>query len=383
MKRIMLTVAYDGTNYSGSQLQKNAPSVEGVLNSALGHLTSENIRVTGASRTDAGVHAMGNVWTFDTASTIPPEKITFALNPLLPADIRVQDSVEVQGDFHPRHATCVKTYEYRIWNGRVMNPLRRQDTAFCCRPLDVEKMQQAAESLVGRHDFRSFCSPHTTAETTVREILSIEIYRDRQEERLITIRVRGYGFLYNMVRIIAGTLMEIGTGKAPVKKTAEALSCLDRQAAGPTAEPRGLVLKKIRYEDTLIRFFPDLESALRAAKKDQPESRRRFLVLTYPGENAEMRRLSEEKRAFGHDHGFTSIEQFVDVAEDVPEAVEELTTERTGRSTPAIVVDSLSQLSRNEWERFDRAAISQEEVEEKIRQDLKALATYGPVFAVR
>ena len=158
MKRIKLIVAYDGTNYCGWQIQDNGITIEEVLNRELSKLLSEEITIIGASRTDSGVHALGNVAVFDTETRIPPEKISLALNQRLPEDIRIQDSCEVPLDFHPRYRDTIKTYEYKIWNSRFSNPIVRLYTKFIYYRLDVDKMQEAADYLVGEHDFKSFCS---------------------------------------------------------------------------------------------------------------------------------------------------------------------------------------------------------------------------------
>ena len=249
VKRVRLIVAYDGTNYSGWQLQPNGITIEEVLNRTLTELLGEEIKVTGASRTDAGVHALGNVAVFDTATRIPAEKLSYALNTRLPEDIRIQLSEEVAEDFHPRHCHSVKTYEYRIWNHSFLNPLERLYTKFCYYPLDVAKMQQAAAVLVGEHDFKSFCSAGSQALTTVRTITDISVVRSETEPRLVTIRVSGTGFLYNMVRIISGTLLEIGMGLRAPEEMPQILAACDRSKAGPTAEPQGLRLVEIRYEE--------------------------------------------------------------------------------------------------------------------------------------
>nr|MCR5633195.1 tRNA pseudouridine(38-40) synthase TruA [Eubacterium sp.] len=215
MKRILLRVAYDGTEYSGWQVQPNAVTIEGELNKALKDLLGEEIQVIGASRTDAGVHSLGNVCVFDTQSPIPAEKMSYALNTRLPEDIRVIESREVEADFHPRHCDSVKTYEYRIWNDKFPSPTLRLYSHFSYRDIDTDKMREAAAKLVGEHDFGAFCGAGSQVETTVRTIYSIEIFEDRLEAavgRMIRIRVTGSGFLYNMVRIIAGTLLDIGTG---------------------------------------------------------------------------------------------------------------------------------------------------------------------------
>lgn len=244
MKRVKLVVAYDGTNYSGWQLQKNAVTIEQKLNEALSDLLGEEIMVTGASRTDAGVHSLGNVCVFDTKTRIPAEKICYALNARLPEDIVVQDSCEVSSDFHPRAGKSRKTYEYRVLNRNLPDPTRRRDTYFYHYPLDVEAMAKAASYLEGEHDFKSFCSVHAQVETTVRTIYSCRVYKD---EDVIRIRVTGNGFLYNMVRIIAGTLIEVGAGKRQPEEIPDMLEKTDRSVAGPTAPAHGLTMLGIEY----------------------------------------------------------------------------------------------------------------------------------------
>ena len=274
MKRVMLTVAYDGTNYHGWQIQPNGETIEGVLNRCLSELLGEKIEVTGASRTDSGVHALGNVAVFDTDSQIPADKISYALNRSLPEDIRIQKSQEVTPDFHPRRCSSRKTYEYRIYCAPFPMPVRRLYSHFTYVPLDVDLMSQAARYLVGEHDFKSFCSVETQAESTVRRIESIRVYRagggmgtaavpetrrsgqagfsidERDIDHYgqeIVIRVSGNGFLYNMVRIIAGTLMEVGRGHIAPQEIERILEAKDRQAAGPTAPACGLTLARIEF----------------------------------------------------------------------------------------------------------------------------------------
>ena len=247
MKRVRLVVAYDGTNYCGWQLQPNGVTIEEVLNRALTDLLGEEIKVIGASRTDSGVHALGNVAVFDTETRIPAEKLSYALNTRLPEDIRIQSSEEVAADFHPRHCDSVKTYEYRIWNHSFANPTERLYSKFCYYELDVAKMQKAANYLVGTHDFASFCSAGSQATTTVRTITGLTCERDPEEFRRIRIRVRGTGFLYNMVRIISGTLLEIGMGLREPEEMKDILEACDRSKAGPTAEAQGLTLIGITF----------------------------------------------------------------------------------------------------------------------------------------
>lgn len=244
MKRIRLIVAYDGTNYCGWQVQPNGETIEGVLNRELSALLGENIKVTGASRTDSGVHSLGNVAVFDTDTRIPAEKISYALNVRLPDDIVIQDSCEVPSDFHPRHCDSRKTYEYRILNRTFPMPTRRLDTYFFYRKLNLKRMQEAAKYLEGTHDFKSFCSVNTAVEDTVRSIYSLTV---RKQDDIITIRVQGNGFLYNMVRILAGTLIQVGLEERTPEQMPDILNARDRSAAGPTAPAHGLTMMGIEF----------------------------------------------------------------------------------------------------------------------------------------
>lgn len=244
VKRVKIIVAYDGTRYCGWQVQPNGITIEEVLNKKLSELLGEVITVTGASRTDSGVHSLGNVAVFDTKTRMPADKISFALNQRLPEDIVIQGSCEVAPDWHPRYQNSQKTYEYRILNRTFRMPTRRLDTYFYHYPLDVKKMQQAADYLVGEHDFKSFCSIHSQAETTVRTIYGCQVQR---QEDVITIRVTGSGFLYNMVRIIAGTLIQVGGGETAPEQMPGILAARNRSAAGPTAPAHGLTMIGIEY----------------------------------------------------------------------------------------------------------------------------------------
>lgn len=244
MKRIKLVVAYDGTNYQGWQIQRNGETIESMLNRALQSLTGEPIRVMGASRTDSGVHALGNVAVFDTEARMPGDKFSYALNQRLPEDIRIQASCEVPGDFHPRYQETVKTYEYRILNREFPLPSCRLNTYFTYYTLDVDRMCQAAAFLTGEHDFKSFCAAGAQVKTTIRTIYDLQI---RKDEDILTIRITGNGFLYNMVRIIAGTLMKVGTGEWEPEYIEEILKAKDRRKAGPTAPAKGLTLLEIRF----------------------------------------------------------------------------------------------------------------------------------------
>ena len=245
MRRIKLTVAYDGTRYSGWQVQQNAVTIEGVLNKALSRITGEEIAVIGASRTDAGVHAMGNVAVFDTESSIPGERFLYVLNQKMPEDIVVVASEEVPLDWHPRHQNTLKTYEYRILNAKLPNPVKRMYSYFVSFDLDVALMQEGAKYLVGEHDFAGFCSVKTSAKTTVRTITDLQV---RKEGNEIIIRVTGNGFLYNMVRIIAGVLIRVGRQYYPPEKVKALLEGKERTGEAVTAPPQGLCLMEIMYE---------------------------------------------------------------------------------------------------------------------------------------
>lgn len=242
--RVKLVVAYEGTNYCGWQIQPNGITIEQVLNETLSSLLGEEITVTGASRTDAGVHSLGNVAVFETHTKMPAEKISFALNQRLPEDIVVQESCQVPEDFHPRFSKSRKTYEYRILNCRFRQPLERRTSYFYHYPLEVSAMQKAAAYLVGEHDFTSFASVHAQTNTYVRTIYALDVMR---EGDMIRIRVQGNGFLYNMVRIIAGTLIQVGAGIKKPEDMESILAGKDRELAGPTAPAHGLTMIGLEY----------------------------------------------------------------------------------------------------------------------------------------
>lgn len=245
MKRIKIEVAYDGTNYHGWQVQPNAITVEEVINRELSELLKEEIKVIGASRTDAGVHALGNVAVFDTNTIIPPEKICYALNQKLPEDIRVQNSCQVADRFHPRHCDSRKIYEYYVSNREIELPTDKRYVYHYRRKLSLKKMREAAEYIIGTHNFKSFCSAKTQVEDTTRTIYNLEV---EPKDYMVVFRVEGNGFLYNMVRIIVGTLLQVGVGALPVEQMESILEGQDRTKAGPSAPAHGLRLVKIKYE---------------------------------------------------------------------------------------------------------------------------------------
>ncbi len=250
-KRVLLTVAYDGTGYSGWQLQPGKKTIEGELNQALSALLSEKIEVIGASRTDAGVHARCNKAVFDTKSRIPAEKFSYALNTRLPEDIRIVSSCEVPEDFHPRRVKCTKTYTYTIYNAPFPDPIRRLYSHFTYVPLDIGKMNEAGRHFIGTHDFSAFSTYKPEVLSTERTVTKLDVKGEAVGDKavVITISVTGTGFLYHMVRIIAGTLMEVGRGALQPDDITKIMASGDREKAGPTAPARGLVLAEYSFDE--------------------------------------------------------------------------------------------------------------------------------------
>jgi len=247
MKRFKLVVAYDGTAYCGYQYQPELPTVEGFVNDALSELLGENIVSIGASRTDAGVHAYGNVAVFDSDTRIPAEKLALALNIKLADDIRITESLEVAADFHPRKNVIDKTYEYHINTAKIPFPTDRLYIYNVKHKLDIAAMREAAKYIEGRHDFTSFCSAKTDKEDKVRTVFQIDVEEALRSELII--RVRGDGFLYNMVRIIAGTLVKVGEGKILPDEIPPIIERKDRGHLGTTLPAKGLFLMGIRYKE--------------------------------------------------------------------------------------------------------------------------------------
>jgi tRNA pseudouridine38-40 synthase len=244
MKRFKLEIAYDGTHYCGWQIQPNGITVEEVINKHLSELLREEIKVIGASRTDSGVHALGNVAVFDSETKIPGDKLSYALNQRLPSDIVIQASSQVADDFHPRYCDSRKTYEYQIYNAKFENPLYSRYSHFVFLPLRIAEMKKAADIIKGEHDFKSFCSSRGQALTTVRTIYELDVTK---EDHMVKIKICGNGFLYNMVRIIVGTLIKVGLGVYPPEYVQEILDAKDRTKAGPKVPAKGLKLVGIEY----------------------------------------------------------------------------------------------------------------------------------------
>lgn len=249
MRRIHLTVEYDGTNYAGWQRQANAMTVQEAIERAVQRLTGEAVCVSGASRTDAGVHALGQSAHFDTESRIPAEKFSFALNTMLPPDIRVVRSEEAAADFHARFSGRGKRYRYLIHAAPHAGALNRLTHAHVIYPLDVEKMRAEAKALVGTHDFAAFAASGSVVKDTVRTIWRADVEQSGPEICLI---VEGNGFLYNMVRIIAGTLIGVGSGKLAPGAFRRAIESGDRLDLGITAPAHGLTLMEVFYESRPI-----------------------------------------------------------------------------------------------------------------------------------
>lgn len=250
MRRILLEIEYDGTNYAGWQRQTNGLAVQQVLEEALSRACGETIAVTGASRTDAGVHALGQAVHFDTACSIPPDKFPFVLNTMLPPDIRAHAGREVPPGFHARFMTCGKRYTYRMIVDRHGSAILRNTHLRVLPPVDLEKMRLACGTLPGTHDFAAFQASGGTARTTIRTLRRAELSLAGNE---LTFLIEGDAFLYNMVRIIVGTLIEIGHGKRDTDAFLRAFSSRSRLDLGVTAPPHGLELTRVFYPEEAFR----------------------------------------------------------------------------------------------------------------------------------
>lgn len=244
MARYKLTVEYFGGAFSGWQRQKNAVSAQEVLEEAVSKLVGERTAVTGCSRTDAGVHALGQVVHVDVETPVPADKIPYALNTLLPDTIKVLSAEIVPSDFHARFHAKRKAYVYKMYVSPHVSPTRAFTHLRVTPPLDLEKMKRALPALLGEHDFRSFLASGSSVKGTVREIYKAELNQVGDE---LEFYVEGNGFLYNMVRIIVGTLLYIGKGKIGADEMEKIISACDREKAGITAPPEGLYLKKVWY----------------------------------------------------------------------------------------------------------------------------------------
>lgn len=255
---LKITLEYDGTNYSGWQVQTRhaGKTIQQALEKTLGRILRERIKVIGSGRTDAGVHALGQVANFHSRCNIPPDKLQSALNSLLPKDIAAVKIEEVRADFHSRFCTKTKVYRYAILNRPYRSAFSRNNSYFYSYPLNLKLMQREAGVLLGKHDFKAFCASGSNVKDTIRTIKKIVIKKNVQcsefrvqgfQGGLITIDIEADGFLYNMVRNIAGTLIEIGRGKFPEGSIKRVLHSKNRKLAGPTAPACGLTLLKVKY----------------------------------------------------------------------------------------------------------------------------------------
>ncbi|MCM3631485.1 tRNA pseudouridine(38-40) synthase TruA [Paenibacillus glycanilyticus] len=248
MRNIAATVSYDGTDFNGFQSQPYGRTIQQEIELAIKKLTGEDIIILGSGRTDAGVHAMGQVFNFHTDSTIPAERWAIALNTRLPKDIVILEAHEVYEEFHSRRSAKRKTYRYTIDMGKFPDVFYRRYAFHHPTPLNVEAMQQGLNCLVGEHDFTSFTSIHSTKPHHVRTIY--EAYLER-EGQMLHMYMTGNGFLYNMIRIVMGTLLHVGHGKLKPEDMARILEGRKRSLAGPTAMPHGLMLMKVEYPEEM------------------------------------------------------------------------------------------------------------------------------------
>ena len=245
MRFFKCIVEYDGTKFSGWQRQKNTPmTIQEKIENALQLITKKFVKVSGASRTDAGVHAYGQVIAFALDINIPVERIPKALNGLLPDNIRVKDAEEVDASFHPRFQAKGKIYHYLIDNRKTQSVFRRNFAYFVPLALNIDKMKEAVEFLIGTHDFSSFRASGCSAKSPIRSLKNIVIVEDTD---LVRLEFEGDGFLYNMVRILTGTLLYVGLGKISPLEVKQILESKDRTIAGPTVPSKGLYLIKVFY----------------------------------------------------------------------------------------------------------------------------------------
>jgi len=245
MKNVKLVIEYDGTNFQGWQSQKQGRTVQQEIEKALKIILKKEVKIYGSGRTDAGVHALGQTANFKEDFTIPVAKIPYALNSILPEDISIQSAQEVPEHFHARYSAIGKKYIYKIYHAPFRSALFRNYAYFIPEPLDIEKMRKASEYFIGKHDFIGFMASKSGVSDTVREIYALKIY---DSKGWLTIEIKGNGFLYNMVRIIVGTLVEVGKNKIPLEHIPQIIRSGERKKAGPTAPPQGLYLAEVYYD---------------------------------------------------------------------------------------------------------------------------------------
>ncbi len=244
--RYAMVVEYDGTEYAGWQRQKNAISVQQKIEEALEIVFKKKIVIVASGRTDSGVHALGQVAHFDVDKEFNTRSVMYSINSLLPSDVKLQRLFKVSDDFHAQYSAKRKTYVYRSYINESASPLKDRFYARILPPVDVEKMIRASKVLIGKHDFKAFCSTGSSINSTEREIYECNVEQKGDE---VIFEITGNGFLYNMVRIIVGTLYFIGKGKLPESAIAEMLATGNRRAGGKTYPACGLTLKKVEYMD--------------------------------------------------------------------------------------------------------------------------------------
>lgn len=242
--RILIRISYDGSHYFGWQRQNNFVTVQQKVEEALSLLLKQNITIRGSSRTDTGVHAMAQGAVFDADTTIPMDKLPYAVNSFLPNDIVVWEAREVDETFHPQYSVTDKTYEYKIQNSVFRDPKLYNYTDFVRYDLNTELMNEACKYFIGEHNFKAFCAAGGQSKTTIRTIYELSVKR---EGDIINIKVKGNGFLYNMVRIIVGTLVEVGRGKIKPMEIQNIILSENRARAGKTMAPNGLTLMEVNY----------------------------------------------------------------------------------------------------------------------------------------
>ncbi len=243
MANYKLTIAYDGTEYKGWQYQPDQRTIQETIHRALQVITKKNPKIYGAGRTDAGVHALGQVANFHTKLSIPPDSMKKAINSLLPPDIRILKCEIVEERFNSRFHSKGKVYEYRIYRGEIVSPFHYRYVAHVTNSLDIIAIKEASKFLLGEKDFSSFTSD-SSWKSKVRKIEIIEV---NEEEEMLYFKIRGNGFLKYMVRIMVGTLLEVGKGKISTEDFGKIVEAKDRTLAGPTAPPQGLFLLRVLY----------------------------------------------------------------------------------------------------------------------------------------
>ncbi len=245
MRNLLVTIAYDGTDYHGWQVQPNGITVQQAVQDAVEKIIQKRENIVGCSRTDSGVHANSFCFNMRTESSIDPYRFVGAMNAVLPDDIAVKDCVEVPLDFHARYDCKGKEYVYKIWNSPQRNPFLLDRYLHYKKPLDVDLLNEAAQSFVGKRDFSAFCASRASVDDFVRTVEYAKVTRDEEEVRFT---VKADGFLYNMVRIMVGTLLEVAEGKISADSIGEIIASLDREKAGRTAPAHGLYLNKVFYQ---------------------------------------------------------------------------------------------------------------------------------------